>query len=715
MKKINLILFLLLIQFCGMVDRSFAQDNILTTKISLDLNNTNLENVLKEIKSQAGVQIFYNVDKVRCVPIQELNVKDMTLKALLNLVLNANSLTYTVKDSIVVLKDLPVTNSPKKDQQAMIKGVIVDKSGKVLSGAYVMVKNSKVGLVSDENGLFELENLKLGDIIVVSFLGLKSVEIKYSGQTWLEVQMEEDPMFLKQIVFTGYQSISRERSAGSFSLIENDVIDKGGVIDLASRIEGTAPGLSVYKGTVRLRGVSTIRGKTTPLYVVDGFPLVGDLNSINPKDVSNITLLKDASAASIYGAQAANGVIVITTHSGVKGKPKIMYEGSYNFTPITNFEHFNLCTTRELVDLEVESFDRFFAKNPWAVIKSRKVLLSKVYDVLYKKKEGTISSSEADRQIERLRNSNNRDQLREYIWRPQQINQHNISLSGGSERESYYVSGIYKGTEEMLRGNRNQYVNLNLRTDFILSDRIKLNIGSNLNINNVVRNAVSGDLLGDPSYEMLKDEEGRDLAINYKKPYYEIQRLLDKNLYSEAYYPLKENSSVDINSKSLNTRNHIALNYSFLEGLSLEAKYQFERGSNKSYNYYSESSNTAITMINDFAQVDASNGTIKFNIPYGGQMVETRGDNFSQTLRLQINYDKVTRDNKHAISAIAGAERRKITMSSTSLQKFGYNKKDNTYTPINASSLGFIFGTESMAGYSFYNETQNNRFVETED
>ena len=430
--------------------------------------------------------------------------------------------------------------------------------------------------------------------------------------------------------------------------------------------------------------------------------------------MKNITLLKDASSASIYGAQAANGVIVITTQSGMKGKPVINYEGSYNITPATNFDRYNLSTSSELVDLEQESFDRFFSKHPWPLLKSRKVLLSKVFDILYMKKNGTISGEEANIQIEKLRNSDNRDQLNKYILRPQQIHQHNISISGGSERESYYISGIYKGVSETLRGNSNESVNVNLRTDFMLSEKLKLNIGSNLNIYKAIQNAVSGNLLGYPSYEMLKDEDGEDLAINYRKPYYEIQRLLGRNLLSEAYFPLKENACVDINSKSLNVRNFVALNYKIFENLSVEAKYQFERGAYKSSKYYSESSNTAISMINDFAQVN-SDGTIKFNIPYGGQLIETRRDNFSQTFRLQVNFDKTTSDNKHDISAIAGAERRKITMSSTTLQKFGYNNKDNTYTPINASSLGFIYGTESIDGYSMYNETMYNKFVETDD
>lgn len=698
---------------CGMPIRGNTQNNILDRLVSIDLTDSNLEKVFDEITTQTALQIFYNVDKIKNTPVKNLNVKNVSLKFLLESLLPKNNLSYTIKDGIIVIKSVN-NRTEGLNQEKLLRGVITDMSGELLPEAFIVDKKTKKGVITNTSGQFEISIPTSSDTIIVSFLGMKTAQIDITNKSWIEVRLQEDRIYLDQIVFTGYQSISRERTAGSFALINKETINKGGVTDLTSRIEGMAPGLSVYKGDVRVRGVSTLRGKSTPLYVVDGFPLVGNIDDINPKDIQSITLLKDASAASIYGAQAANGVIVITTLKGGTGKPTITYEGSYNYTPIVDFDLYNLSSTSELVNLEVESFDRYFSRHPWNVVKSQRVLNTKVYDILYKEKNGTLTQEEAKNQIDMLRNSDNRSQIKKYILQPQQVHQHNLSLSGGTDRESYYVSGVYTGTNETLRGNKNEKVNLNIRTDFKLNKRLKLNLGSNLNIYKGTHNAVAGNMLQYPSYEMLKDEQGNDIAINYNKPYYEIQRLLGRNLYDESYYPLQENDKVDISSKRFSTRNYIALNYKVIDGLSLEGRYQFERGSSVNSNYYSESSNTSVTMINNFAQIDGS-GTIKFNIPYGGQKAETRGDHFSQTIRFQANYDKNIMNNKHIISAIAGAERRKITTSSTTLQKFGFNNKDNTYTPIDASSLGFIFGTESIWGYSFYNETQNNRFVETDD
>ncbi|MFA5713741.1 MAG: SusC/RagA family TonB-linked outer membrane protein [Bacteroidales bacterium] len=691
-----------------------ATDSVLHKRVTICMKDVTLEEVLNEAVKQTDAKVFFNVDKIRAIPVSYVSEEEISFLSLLDILLENSNISYTIRDNTVILRESPIKKRIE-DQKKVVKGIVRDEDGKILPGAFIKERSGKRVAVSDDNGEFTLFEIDKGETIIFTFMGMRTLEIEYSGEEWLEIQMKVDPLSLEQLVFTGYQTISRDRAAGSFSVIPKERIDKGSILDVTSKIEGIAPGLSVYKGDVKIRGISTIRGKSTPLYIVDGFPLVGDINSINPKDITHITLLKDASAASIYGAQAANGVVVVTTQGGVRGAPRINIESAYSVTPMVNFDKYNFSSSQELVDLEVESFDRFFAKNPWATVKANKLLLSKVYDVLYKKSEGVLSNAEANLEIERLRNSDNRSQLKDYVLRPRQINQHSISVSGGSDNSSYYLSGLFRGTSESLRGNKNESVNLNLKSDFTLFNKLRVDIGSNITIYNAVNNAISGSMLYYPSYEMLKDDQGEDLAINFKKPYYEISRLLDANLFNEAYYPLKENSYVDIGTKNFNTRNYISLKYNIIAPLTFEFKYQFERGNGVQSNHYGESSNTALTMINDFAQIDSYDNSIKFNIPYGGQLIETRGNNFSQTLRAQINYEQSSTDGNHYLYALAGAERRKMTTSSFTVQRFGYNGKDNTYSPINSLDLGFIFGTESMYGYSFYNETLNNRIYESDD
>ena len=164
------------------------------------------------------------------------------------------------------------------------------------------------------------------------------------------------------VVVTGYQTLSKERATGSYSVISEKSTKGKLETDVLSRIEGLVAGInktSSNSNDVVIRGLTTYIGNTKPLYVVGGTPYVGDLASINPTDVQNITVLKDAAASSIYGARAANGVIVITTKRGQEGKTKVSYNGSIKLSPKPDFDYLNLMSSSELVDMQIEGFDYY--------------------------------------------------------------------------------------------------------------------------------------------------------------------------------------------------------------------------------------------------------------------------------------------------------------------------------------------------------------------
>ena len=682
-------------------------------QVSLNIKNVTLEQGLKSLQTASGCYILYNVQDVRNIKNLTVSVQDASVEKVLSLMLQNTSLLYTVNNETILITR---KGEAAPQQVRTVAGMVRDEQGAPLIGVTVVVKGTTIGISTGVDGKFVLRLPEQEVIVLVfSYVGMERREVRYTGQEHVEVVMKESVESLSDVVITGYQTISSERTAGSFGSITTQDVGRGQTTNITQRMEGAIPGLVVYNNTVTIRGVSTINGDKTPLYVVDGFPLEGDINSINPNDVKSITVLKDASAASIYGARAANGVIVVTTHSGSMGAAKFTYEGNFSITPKANFDKYNLSSSAELVDLEVESFERYFSKNPWSSISSQKTLQTKVYDILYKGKTGVLNDQQVNQQLDELRKSDNRKQLHDYIYRAVKVHRHNISMTGGDRAVNYYISGSYQGTFEQLQGNKSDVVNLNLRLNAALKSWLRMDVGSALVINKRVNNAFAGNLLSFPSYEMLKDNEGNNLYFNYDKPYYEIERLLNNHLYDERYSPLEQNEHVNRVSKDFNTRNFIALRATIIEGLSVEGKYQFERGASKNSNFYDEFSKTSVKMVNDFAQIAAATGAITFNIPYGGQLQETRGDHFSQTFRLQLNYDGSFGNGEHEISAIAGAERRKITTSSTTSHRFGYSDKTNMYMPVDSKVLSFLSSTQSMNGYAFYNETQNNSFSEFED
>ena len=176
--------------------------------------------------------------------------------------------------------------------------------------------------------------------------------------------------------------------------------------------------------------------------MVDGIPYEGDLAAINPADIVNVTVLKDATAASIYGARSANGVIVITTRSGEEGRTKVSYNGSMKFTPLPDRDYLNLTTSAELVDLQETLFKYpHSAYNPLTA----NTPMNEVYEILYDYDAGRITESEYNERMNHYRGLNNYDQFKDrYVRSNQMVQQHNISFSGGSGIYKYALSANYQ-------------------------------------------------------------------------------------------------------------------------------------------------------------------------------------------------------------------------------------------------------------------------------
>ena len=326
-----------------------------------------------------------------------------------------------------------------------VTGQVLDEREEPLAGCVISVKGQKVNVITDINGNFSIKASNQ-DVLEVSFLGYEKQSIPVSGKKVFRIIMKEDAQALDEVVVTGYQTLSKERVTGAFGLISSKQFENKLQPDLKSLLEGQAAGVVLDKdGNIEIRGVSTFSAETTPLLVVDGFPVEGTLDDLNPDNIENITVLKDGVAASIYGSRAANGVIVITTKQGQQGKTRISYKGSFNVTLKPDLSKLNRASTSDYIDAELDLFNL----NPNGPSTMDTDNMSRVTYLMMQVREGNITQAQADAEINQLRQIDGLKQAEKYMFRNKLSHQHNVSISGGSETNLYNAAVNY--TKE--RGN----------------------------------------------------------------------------------------------------------------------------------------------------------------------------------------------------------------------------------------------------------------------
>ena len=221
-------------------------------------------------------------------------------------------------------------------QNGKVTGVVTDDMGPV-AGASISIKGTSYGTISDMDGKFTLDGLKRGSVLVVSFVGLTTQEIVWNGQNTLNVKLASDTQDLDEVVVVAYGTAKKSSFTGSASVVKSDKLEKISATSFTEALQGMSAGVNVSNNEgnpggetrIQIRGISSMSGQTTPLYIVDGMPYDGSISTLAPSDIESMTVLKDAAAASLYGSRAANGVVVITTKKGKIGKPVINFRGAW--------------------------------------------------------------------------------------------------------------------------------------------------------------------------------------------------------------------------------------------------------------------------------------------------------------------------------------------------------------------------------------------------
>lgn len=606
--------------------------------------------------------------------------------------------------------------SATNQKQTKITGIIYDEYGETVPGANVLVKGTTNGTITDMDGKFTL-NVHPGETLVISFVGYANLELKVApAKTDYSIHLKPDNQLLDEVIVTGYQTISKERATGSFAIMTPKDMEGKLQTNVLDRMEGMVAGMKMIPGkTPEIRGVSTLSGTKTPLYVVDGIPYEGSLDAINPADIVNVTVLKDATAASIYGARSANGVIVISTRMGAAGKIRANYSGSVKFTPLPSRDYLNLTSSREMVDFQKELFGLYH--NSYDPTSNRS--MNEVYQLLYENEAGNISDGDLENQLDVYRNRDKYNQVKdEYLRSASVTHQHNLSFSGGSDIYKYSLSANYQGSAPYEKEQLTHRVGFNFRNQFDFFKWLRVDVGLlNSNVSQDYDNGFAGYsyLNSGASYRVLRNEDGTPAQWYKNKSQVEINRLNSIGLQDETYIPLNELKNRHYNYDEDYTNLNLGATFKIIKGLSLDLRYQTERTKKYSKQYSSKEAIDVKSQINDATVIDKE-GKVTNYIPLGGQVRETWNKNNSYTMRAQLNYNRDFTD-KHSVQMIAGTERRKVVTQSSLIEKLGYDDISLSFKQIDANVLSAtvkntqaIFGSysyKSPDGFAYF----DNRYV----
>jgi TonB-linked SusC/RagA family outer membrane protein len=335
----------------GVVQASEGQaQELLERRVSLNLQNEPLESAIDKVSRAARVRFTYNPQIFTGSKRVSLLAQDEKLAKVLERLLEPTSITYKVVGSQVVFRKIKEKQSSSsgateaiefgeeaKDQ--FVSGTVRDENGGVLPGVSVVLKGTQRGTTTDTDGKFVLEVPGASSVLVFSFVGYSSQEVTVGNQSNLSVSLTPESKALNEVVVIGYGSVKRKDLTGAVSQIDTKDIDAFPVADVQQALRGRAPGVRVIQSSgqpgasvqVQVRGGNSFLGNNNPLYVVDGFPLTGGIDFLNPSDIATIDILKDASATAIYGARGANGVVIITTRQGKQGRSRVSLDSYYGF------------------------------------------------------------------------------------------------------------------------------------------------------------------------------------------------------------------------------------------------------------------------------------------------------------------------------------------------------------------------------------------------
>lgn len=456
-RKMKLTVILLFI-VCVTFGNSFSQ-----VRLSVSFNKTDIREVLQTIEEKTDYIFLYKDQIFNFSQKISANFKDAKFDEILKSICEQTNVSFEVRDRQIILKEKEASEVQQGQQQKSVSGKVIDSSGGALPGVTVLVKGTTSGTITDANGNYVLSNVPENATLQFSFVGMRTQEVSIKGRVSVSISLIEETVGIDEVVAVGYGTQKKGNLSGSISSIKSDQLTIAPVASTSNALAGRLPGLIVQQASGQPgydAANLSIRGFNNALVIVDG--IESDFNNIDANQIESISILKDGSA-SIYGARAGNGVILVTTKRGADGKPIITLENTTTYQGITSMP-------------KMMSAGQFAETRREAWLNQGKPESSAPYtaDEVQKYYNGT------DPQYP------NTDWYKELIrpWAPQQHN--NISIKGGSEKIKYYGFLGYMNQESIWRHNGGSYDRFNLQSN--IDAKILDNLSLQLDVASSVEN-----------------------------------------------------------------------------------------------------------------------------------------------------------------------------------------------------------------------------------
>ena len=666
-------------------------------RVSLNMKEVTVKMLLDEIQRQTDLHFIFNTEQTNSLGKVSIEVRNESVEAVLIRLFEGTDLTYSFRGNIIVVKRREDT----RGQQEMLKitGKVVDEKKQVLPGVTVKLEGTTVGTATNTKGEFSLMLPVREGFLEFSFVGFKSKKVRFTEKSdTLLVVLVEDLKQIEEVVVTGYQVIKEKAMAGSYSKVKAEDLIMTGNETIESMLQGKIPGMMVthtsgLTGTrqkVRVRGTSTLVGNADPVWVVDGIIqednlpfeaeslaaisddnldmmkefIGGAVSWLNPNDIEDITVLKDASATAIYGVKAANGVILITTKKGERGRLSVNYSGNFSMSQRLNYNRMEIMNSKDRVALSREAFER------GAQVSDERIGYIGLA-LAYSRRE--ISLDEFHKGVKKFETANT--DWFDILYRTPFSQSHSLSFSGGNEDATYRASFGYRNQKNTAKGNEQESYtgNLNMTTIFWK----QLTLTASLSGNHTETIAFASGV--DP-YNYAINTSRTIPCYDEGQLYYYENGMAKYNILNELENSGNKNSSKSINL-NLNAR------WRVYEDLTISATLGGASSSSFAETWFSERSHK-ITAIRGYEYGEftvTDNEYKKSKLPYGGMLTVSESRNFNYTARIQAEFVKLC-NGVHAVNLVAGFETRSNQYKGFSQTNWGYmpdRGKSFTNVPLN--------------------------------
>jgi TonB-linked SusC/RagA family outer membrane protein len=692
-------------------------------KITLSEKNAPLTRVFSKIRSQSGYDFLFTRSILKDAKAVDIDVENADLNQVLGRIFEGQPLSYIIEDkSVIISRKIVFSNQViQLARPITVEGYVKNERGEALAGANIQLMGSNYGYGALEDGYYIFENIDENSSFIVSYVGYKTDTIKVRGRRQLNITMKVYTETVNEvaIVSTGYQTIAKERVTGAFSKPDMKTFrNRASSMDIMSRLDGLVAGLTIISGPAGnsgsiyhtgsnqqsvLRGKSTVNLPTEPLYVVDGVQ-TPNFGNINPNDVEDITVLKDAAAAAIYGAKAANGVIVVITRKGKKNQDiKVNYSGYVNYQGKPNFKEGQYMSSAQYIQAAREIFDPVMY--PWSSLSNSFIAPHEL--IMYNQYRGLISSEQANKSLDSLSRIDNSQQIKDLFYRNAFTTNHTISASGGFNKYSFYTSASYSNTHSDVPGEKNDAYRVSFNQTFTPGTWLTISLATSLN--NTLSSGKNPISITDSflPYQLFKDANGNNIQMNYfqglsaeTRADWQARSRLDLN-----YTPLNEFDSKYSKSNLLSFSNTANVELKLFKGLSFNGTYGYQRSPGNSEYYVDMSNYEAKRELLYYTKANTPADEPIYYLPNtGGTFTSSDFKSENWTVRNQLVYNATLRNERDRLNIQIGQEAQEQSNRISRNILRGYDDVLKTYALLDYVTLAKPMFGNIGSGYSSFNE-----------